>query len=343
MKYSLLVALLACSASYVAAQDPCYRPAIELPPVLNSDPDDLVCAPKENLPADASRGFVHTRQLVHSAWIGIDENNVGTLYYRRSLSGGCDWEPTQVLWQEAAGESGIDGDFRLVCCGHEVWIIFTTNRLSGGLPDPTGNDHVWVLGSEMQGQAGSFQQIHVSNGQEAALSTNDLGADVDGPEACCKSGSLHLVFEYDYQLTAGTAAPSNLEDAFYQRVDFVQGSLVLALPEEVRMESTPSGTVDTDSPGITCLGDVVVVWWQDSRSDPLGDDNAWNDTIIRVSKDCGVTFGGEQNLTEFPAPLTFANPRPSFCCLVDVNPPSATARLLRGLAEHDRRRHLHAA
>ena len=124
------------------------------------------------------------------------------------------------MWQAQAGEAGVDTDFRLLCWGHGVWLLFTTDRLSNGTPSG-GSDHVWVVASDQQGIANTWTQIHVSNGQEVALSTGDQGDDVDEPEGAAKSGSLHVIFEYDYGFAAGVGAASLEEDVFYQRVDFV--------------------------------------------------------------------------------------------------------------------------
>ncbi|MEZ6036137.1 MAG: hypothetical protein R3F29_01565 [Planctomycetota bacterium] len=101
---------------------------------------------------------------------------------------------------------------------------------------------------------------------------------------------MHVSWEYTYDYAVGTAQASGLQGLFYQRVDFVApGQLGMALNEEVRIESSPTGLVDVDGTN----------------------DNNWNDTYIRVSTDRGLTWGPEQNMTNFPAPLTFAGQRES--------------------------------
>lgn len=304
---------LALAATGVS-QNPAYRDVTQLPAVVTTAADDQVASPKQDLPALAVPGAVHTGQLAHVAWVGPDANGVNTLFYRRSTTGGTDWEPEQILWQAQAGEAGVDTDFRLLCWGHEVWLLFTSDRLSTGLPSG-GSDHVWVIASDQQGIAGTWSELHVSNGQEIALSTLDLGDDVDEPEGAATEGSLHVVFEYDYVFAAGTTGPSTDEDVYYQRVDFVApGTLGLAFAEEVRLETTASGTIDSDRPLVACVDDLVVVGWQDDRANGGGTNNNWNDTYVRVSTDSGATFGPEQNLTNFAAPTTFAAQRDSVIC-----------------------------
>ena len=307
---NLLLPLALGSALF--AQDPCYRTPTQLPSQITTTANDRVATPKQDLPALPVAGAVHTGQLAHAAWVFTDAvSGLSTLYYRRSVNGGCDWQPEQILWQAQAGEAGVDTDFRLLCWGHEVWLLFTTDRLSNGTPSG-GSDHVWVVASDQQGIANTWTQIHVSNGQEVALSTGDQGDDVDEPEGAAKSGSLHVIFEYDFGFAAGVGAASLEEDVFYQRVDFVApGTLGLAFAEEVRMESTLSGVIDTDRPIIACIDDLVVCGWQDDRAAGGLGNNNWNDTLIRVSTDGGATFGAEQNVTNFAAPATFAAQRES--------------------------------
>jgi hypothetical protein len=321
MNTTTLLLLPLALTSALAAQDPCTRTATQLPGQITTTADDRVCSPKQDLQALPIAGAVHTGQLVHAAWVFPDAaSGLSTLYYRRSTNGGCDWEPEQILWQAQTGEAGVDTDFRLLCWGHEVYALFSTDRLSNGTPSG-GDDHLWVVASDRQGIAGTWTQLHVSNGQEVALSTTDQGADVDEPEGAAKDGSLHVVFEYDYTFAAGTGAASINEDAFYQRVDFVApGTLGLAFAEEVRLESTASGVIDTDRPMVACVDDLVVVGWQDDRAAAGVGNNNWNDTVIRVSTDDGATFGAEQNLTSFAAPTTFAAQRESQLCVFGQAP-----------------------
>ena len=313
----LLGSLLAGAA---LGQDPCARPQTTLPTtIVGATTDIRVCSPKENLRATGP-SFVHTGQLAYAAWVGPDATGARTLFVRRSETGGCDWGPEQVIWRAEASESGADGDFRLLCYGHEVWLLFTADRLSDGTPSG-GNDHVWVVASDSQGLPGTWTEFHVTTGQEAPLPSGDQGADVDAPEGCAKAGSLHVIFEYDYTFATGTGAASTQEDAWYQRVDFVApGTLGLGFPNERKVESTPTGVVDTDFPGISCRDDVVVLTWMEDRSNPAPGLNNQNDTYVSVSKDCGAQFSAEENLTNLTMASPFASNRESKSCVFGIAP-----------------------
>ncbi|MCB9879377.1 MAG: exo-alpha-sialidase [Planctomycetes bacterium] len=305
---TILSTALLCAAAL--AQDPVYRGVTQLPAQVTTDNEARVCTPKQNLPALAIAGAVHTGQLVHTLWLGPDAVGAATLFYRRSIDGGASFEPAQALWTVQAGEV-IDTDFRMACHGHEVWVALTSERMSDGSIDITGDDHLWLLASDRQGIAGTWSTLHVSNGQELGLSTTDEPADVNAPELAAVSGSVHISWEYTYDVAAGIAAASGLQGMFYQRVDFVApGTLGMALTEEVRIETSPSGAVDVDGTNITAVDDVVIACWLDNRIAGINDNN-WNDTFIRVSTDRGLTWGPEQNMTSFPAPLTFAGQRES--------------------------------
>jgi len=318
MRNTLLLTL-SLVASTAIAQDPHRREATQLPAGVTTDHVSQVCTPKQDLPALAVAGAVHTGQLVHTCWLGPDASGAQVLYYRRSTTGGCDWEPEQVLWTNLTGDA-VDTDFRVLCWGHEVWVLFTTDLQANGTSDPASNDHVWVLASDQQGLPGTWTSLHISDGQETVMSTTDLGADADSPEGSAVQGALHVVWEYDYQFAAGTAGAASNEDVWYQKVEFTApGVLGLARGEELRLESTPSGVTDTDFPRVVAKGDLVVASWQDCRT-PGGDDNLWNDTIVRVSMDGGATFAAEENLTNFAGQLTFASQRESKFLIFGTGP-----------------------
>lgn len=271
-----------------------------------------IAAPKQLVPADPVRGFVASSRVMYAVW--PDRASSATtdvvLRFLRSEDGGFSWNLANAvdIWtsNSAAGETFDAVDLELLADGNTVYVVFTADRLSNGQHHPSNQDACWVLGSNDQGR--TWQSIHVSGGTENALSTGDLLLDVDDPVAASSNGRCHVLFEADYQFAVGRGAATGLENVYYQAVEFdAQGNLVEVFAEERRLESTPSGTVDTDFPGVAADGIGVVLSWQDNRISVGGqppvysDNNRFNDTFSRVSADSGLTLGTEHNHTNFSA------------------------------------------
>ncbi|MGE0145390.1 MAG: hypothetical protein AB7I19_18735 [Planctomycetota bacterium] len=270
-----------------------------------------IAAPKDFVSANATLGYVANSRVVYAAWVDRSSATATDVVLRflRSEDGGFSWNTANAIdvWtsNSAVGETFDGVDLDLLADGNNVFLVITADRLSNGQPHPTQQDNCWVIGSNDQGR--TWQSICVSRGTETALTTGDLLRDVDDPIAASGNGRCHVVFESDYQSAAGRGgAATGLEDVYYQAVEFdAQGNLVLVFPEERQLESTPSGTVDTDFPGVAVDGNNLVFTWQDNRISVTGtppaysDNNRYNDSFSRTSADGGTSLNAEHNHTNF--------------------------------------------
>jgi hypothetical protein len=278
-----------------------------------------IASPKQALPADPAAGLVHTARVMYAVWPDLSAPGSTDIVLRflRSVDGGWSWNTTQAvdIWtaNTQAGETFDAAGIELLADGHKVFVVISADRNSQGQPDPQQRDFCWVIGSDDQGQ--TWQAINLTRGIDAALSTGDQLFDVDDPIAAASNGRCHVLFEADFQFASGVSGSSAQEDVFYNAVEFdAQGNLVLVHPEERRIESTPSGAVDTDFPGVAASGNHVILTWQDDRASVnsgQGGNNSWNNTYSRVSTDGGATFGSEHDHTNQLAPLTWAANRQS--------------------------------
>ncbi|MCC6785497.1 MAG: hypothetical protein IT457_21780 [Planctomycetes bacterium] len=260
-----------------------------------------IAAPKEVLPPDTARGLVATARLSYAIWPDRDANGNATIGFAKSVDGGWSWGVGTLppIWtaNSAVGESFDASTLELHAEGHLVFVTVVADRDANGAPNPTQNDSCWILGSKDQGQ--TWQAVHASRGINATLSTGDRLLDVDVAESALAGGRCHVVYEADYAAAVGQGgAPSQAHDIWYQAAGFdAAGNLVLAFAEEKRLSTSPSGTIDSDTPFVAADGLTVALGWQDTR-------NGLNDTISRISADGGTTLGAEVNHTNFVAAVS---------------------------------------
>lgn len=251
-----------------------------------------LAAPKQNLAGDPSLGLAPTPRVTYAAFVDGDASGVTQLVVRRSVDGGASFEPSVVIWDAGRGDFNA-GDLRIAADGHHVWVSFKSN--GGVVP---GAVYQWVAGSNDQGQ--TWQTIPVSNGITNPLSSGDILFDVSNPgDIDAAMGICHVAFNANYFSAVGTGGTnSTAEDNYYQGVRFdANGNLALVLPEELRMESYPSGTADSDDPFVAADGNNVLIAWQDVSGG--GSNSTGNDTYTRVSNDGGQTWGPVFNHTNF--------------------------------------------
>lgn len=260
-----------------------------------------LAAPKEALPADPARNLAATSRVVYALWPDRDGAGNSVVRFLRSTDGGWSWNAAAAtsIWtaNTAAGESFDASFLELHAEGHAVFVTLVADRDANGNPNATQQDSCWILGSRDQGQ--TWQAIHASRGIAGALSTGDVLLDVDRCESALANGRCHVAYEADYVAAVGQGgAGSQAQDIYYQAAEFsAAGTLVLAFPEERRMETIPSGSRDADTPFLAADGSVVVVGWQEDRVQ-------LNDTYSRVSNDGGASFGAEVNHTNFVAAVS---------------------------------------
>lgn len=285
----LLSALLGASLPAQVAPTNGVRPTQVLSTANGNNDNVQVEMPHEELVAPpGSIGFVHTGRLAYAAF----EDDVGgsdAIFIRRSTDGGCSFGPPQVVWTGVSGESIFL--HRLVATEHHVFLALETERDSQGL-SPTTDEYCWVLGSDQQGQPGTWQEVLVSTGQDQLRSDGSDLDDVSSVRAAGGHGRCYVAFDANYNDT-GAGSSTNNDDVFFRVVEFVNGTLTARGTESIRLNSLAAGTSDIDFPLIDADGDTVAITWRENRSGI--DDDQW----VRVSLDGGVTFQGEENLTNF--------------------------------------------
>ncbi|MEO0481822.1 MAG: hypothetical protein AAF196_20340 [Planctomycetota bacterium] len=291
---SALIAAASLSPALVA-QDPCPRPVQQWSNVTgtNNTNDVQVSAPQDFV---AGTGLPSSAQLVHLTYEVEDDaaGNVESIAYRQSTDGGCSFGPEQILWTGVAGESV---DFhRVVSSGNQVYVFVETNRNSLGATSGTV-DYCWVVASDQQGNAGTFQTTLVSTGLDFARTDGTQLGDVDAVVAAAGNGRAYTAFEAAFQ-NDGSGSSTNNGGIFFQSVSFVGGALQLDLAEEARLETYSAGQFDADFPLIAADGDLVTVTWQDPRG---GIDN---EQMSRTSTDGGTSFQAEVNHSNFAVSIS---------------------------------------
>jgi hypothetical protein len=254
-------------------------------------------APKERIAAGPA-GTVPTANVAYVTWAEANTAGAVELKFARSVNGGYSWPQAQTIHTVLAGEA-IDGaETRLLAAGHEVFLVFASNRHTL----VAGQQAVFALGSADQGQtwsgplllsAQSTSVLRDVDEVSAALSNNVLG----GP------ASLNVVYESDYNVPA-----SGIEDLYFAQAGFVGGVLTVTVPDQrINLAVPPRGS-DVNFTSIAADGPVVHIAWTDNRA--AGGTSRY-DYFSLTSRANGTDFATttEFRHTAFPAPLTWAAPR----------------------------------
>jgi hypothetical protein len=254
-------------------------------------------APKERIPAGPA-GTAPTANVAYVTWAEANAAGVVELKFARSINGGYTWQAAQTIHTVLTGEA-IDGvETRLLAAGHEVFLVFASNRHTL----VAGQQAVFALGSADQGQtwsgplllsAQSTSILRDVDEVNAALSFNTVG----GP------ASLNVVYESDYNVPV-----SGTEDLFFAQAGFVGGVLTVTVPDQrINLAVPPRGS-DVNFTDIAADGPVVHIAWTDNRA--AGGTSRY-DYFSLTSRANGVDFATttEFRHTTFLAPLTWAAPR----------------------------------
>lgn len=319
MRTSLLCGLVL-TASAVAQEAP---PRVEAPinstfAAIGADNSIRVSAPKEILPADPSNGLAATPNVVYAAYPDVELNNPANpqaaqpaIAFRRSTDGGLSFEPQVFPFVGPFAAGSPRGDrFRLISCGHEVYLIFLSTLSNPN--DPLSGDGVqrmYVAGSQDQGQ--NWQIVQVDTGVDAPLSTGDRFSKVgDFYGADCSTGRLHIVFLGNYDsgtgntlgFAVGNSGPSRFnEDNYYQALSFTPGgTLVRVFPEERQIEvGIPTGLFDSDNAIVSADAQAVTFAYQDTSAGTSFGNSTNNDTYSVSSLDGGLNLTAPFNHTNF--------------------------------------------
>lgn len=254
-------------------------------------------APKERIPAGPA-GTAPTANVAYVTWAEANAAGVVELKFARSINGGYTWQAAQTIHTVLAGEA-IDGvETRLLAAGHEVFLVFASNRHTL----VAGQQAVFALGSANQGQTWSgplllstqsTSTLRDADEVNAALSFN-LGG---GP------AYLNVVYESDYNVPS-----SGTEDLFFAQAGFVGGVLTVTVPDQrINLAVPPRGS-DVNFTTIAADGPVVHIAWTDNRA---GGGTSRYDYFSLTSRANGVDFATtpEFRHTAFPTALTWAAPR----------------------------------
>ncbi len=125
-------------------------------------------------------------------------------------------------------------------------------------------------------------------------------SDSDDPEICCDGLNVYIVWEDDRNAVGGN------RDIYF---NFSRDGGVTWQPNDIRLDTDPPGSGDSDDPLICCSGSNIYVVWRDERTTPGIDDIYFNS-----SSDGGVTWQANDIRLDTD-PLGSANSdRARICC-----------------------------
>ncbi len=248
-----------------------------------------VCAPREELPSDATKGYAATANVVHLVHSDFDASGfVPRLEYARSDDGGKTYVDRKAIHTVIAGEFWEGNATELVCEGRTVWICVMSDQLTTGSVAPL------VYVSVDQGK--TFKgPVLASPGHSGATPTlKHNGANPSSAEcvAAASGGKLHLAFEALY---TDANLPVN-EELFYARLGVDAAGMPVVEVADTRITShfSAKNAADVDGPRIATDKNVVAVVWAD---DTVGLGNAGNNTYASISTNLGVNFAAPHNCT----------------------------------------------
>jgi hypothetical protein len=254
-------------------------------------------APRERIAAGPA-GTVPTANVAYVTWAEATPLGQVALKFARTRTGGFTWDAAQTIYTTVAGEA-IDGaETRLLCSGHQVFLVYASN----GHSLVAGQQALFAIASGNQGQTWTAPVL-LSTGSLATL------RDVDEVNAAISTGnaagtpSLNVVFESDYNVPA-----SGIEDLYFVQAELTGGALAITVPQQRLNLAVAERVSDVNFTTIAADGAVVHIGWTDNRQ---GAGANRYDYFSLTSRLNGTDFATttEYRHTTFPANLSWGAPR----------------------------------